>query len=68
MSNYPAGVTNSMIERQCLADDEIQCRECDRIMDINAVHDWQDYEGVGVLCHRCGDAYEENASQPEDGQ
>ena len=67
MSSYPAGVTNSMIERQCLADDEIQCRECDRVMDING-DQWHEYEGVGVLCVPCGIEYEENASQPEDGR
>ena len=35
---------------QLVADHEVQCKECQRIMDINAVHDWQDYDGVGVLC------------------
>ena len=34
---------------QLVADHEVQCKECQRIMDINAVHDWQDYDGVGVL-------------------
>ena len=67
MSNYPAGVTNSMIERQCLDDDEIQCRECGRIANVHDAQAWNDYEGVGTLCVPCGAAYEEHVSQPEDG-
>jgi hypothetical protein len=51
---------------QLVADHEVQCKECQRIMDINAVHDWQD-DGVGVLCDRCGDAYEEERSAPSAG-
>jgi hypothetical protein len=67
MSNYPGGVTNSMIERQCLAADEVQCVNCHRIMDLNG-DVWQEYEGVGVLCNSCGDDYEDAASEPEEGR
>jgi|HubBroStandDraft_1064217.scaffolds.fasta_scaffold81562_3 hypothetical protein len=68
MGNYPAGVTNSMIERQCLADDEVQCKECQRVMSINNADLWIDIDGVGTLCTPCAVEYDSFASDPEDGR